>query len=524
MQKIAVIDRDEAHFAQATRQMLETGNYFQIRFQNVTRFQKPPGINWLQSLSVKLFSNSASTEIWPYRIPSAFGAIFSVWLLYYFCLQYTNNITAIIAAALLASSLLVVIESHMAVIDSSLLSSVVLMQGSLLLIYTSKLNKPILWPLCFWVSMAYGFLLKGVTPWIACLTIGFLCILDKNLSLLKQVRWIAGSILLLLITLSWLLLVNAAEHSNYLMQMFRHDLLPKLQGGHESHGHWPLFHLALLPLMFWPASLFILQAVEFAVIHRRQKLTKFLIAWIIPTWIFFECMPTKLPQYVLPTFPAIAWLAAMGIYSGRNLPTMKWNFILQYGWLIFSLGLICVTYYLIYWLLDGLRIWEWCMAGVAIGCSIAATVTLRKQFYNQSLGYILLLALSIYPIFFGSVLPNLGSILIGSKIESLIKTNQLVHLKKLTQSSPLLIVGYNEPSVVFNIGTNLVDFTNIDRAISLLKVREANRWLLIETRQFDSWIGSRIFLKKYHLDILGTISGLNYSTGHWVGMLLIGDK
>ena len=137
IQNIQVIDRDEAHFIQATRQMLETNNYFQIRFQDTTRFQKPPGINWLQAIAVKLCSTVKSSDIWPYRIPSVLGGVLSVLLLYYFCLRYTNNITAFIAASLLASSFLLVIEEHMAVIDSSLLASVIVMQGSLLIIYTA---------------------------------------------------------------------------------------------------------------------------------------------------------------------------------------------------------------------------------------------------------------------------------------------------------------------------------------------------------------------------------------------------
>ncbi|WP_347252303.1 hypothetical protein, partial [Legionella sp.] len=64
--KMPVMDRDEAHFAQASRQMVQTGNYFQIRFQETTRFRKPPGINWLQAASVKLFSNPDANIIWPY--------------------------------------------------------------------------------------------------------------------------------------------------------------------------------------------------------------------------------------------------------------------------------------------------------------------------------------------------------------------------------------------------------------------------------------------------------------------------
>src|SRR5215831_11389957 len=48
---IPPIDRDEARFAQATKQMLETGDYVDIRFQDDVRYKKPVGIYWLQAAS-----------------------------------------------------------------------------------------------------------------------------------------------------------------------------------------------------------------------------------------------------------------------------------------------------------------------------------------------------------------------------------------------------------------------------------------------------------------------------------------
>jgi 4-amino-4-deoxy-L-arabinose transferase-like glycosyltransferase len=51
--QIPPVDRDEARFAQATKQMLETGQYVDIRFQNEVRYKKPVGIYWLQAASVK---------------------------------------------------------------------------------------------------------------------------------------------------------------------------------------------------------------------------------------------------------------------------------------------------------------------------------------------------------------------------------------------------------------------------------------------------------------------------------------
>src|SRR5947207_13477526 len=81
---IPPLDRDEARFAQATRQMLETGDFVRIRFQDEARNKKPAGIYWLQAASVNLFSAPESTAIWPYRLPSFLGATLAVLLTFGF--------------------------------------------------------------------------------------------------------------------------------------------------------------------------------------------------------------------------------------------------------------------------------------------------------------------------------------------------------------------------------------------------------------------------------------------------------
>ncbi|MET0873790.1 MAG: glycosyl transferase, partial [Pseudolabrys sp.] len=72
--QIPPVDRDEARFAQATKQMLETGEYVDIRFQNEVRYKKPVGIYWLQAAAVKageaLGVPRPRATIWLYRLPS----------------------------------------------------------------------------------------------------------------------------------------------------------------------------------------------------------------------------------------------------------------------------------------------------------------------------------------------------------------------------------------------------------------------------------------------------------------------
>ena len=69
------LDRDESRFAQATAQMLETGDFVVINYQDQPRFKKPVGIHWMQATSVSLLSSPEAREIWAYRIPSLLGAM-----------------------------------------------------------------------------------------------------------------------------------------------------------------------------------------------------------------------------------------------------------------------------------------------------------------------------------------------------------------------------------------------------------------------------------------------------------------
>src|ERR1700752_4468314 len=84
---IPPIDRDEARFAQATKQMIENRDYVDIRFQDEVRYKKPSGICWLQACVVTsaraLVMTRALIPIWLYRTPSLAGAIGAVLLPYW---------------------------------------------------------------------------------------------------------------------------------------------------------------------------------------------------------------------------------------------------------------------------------------------------------------------------------------------------------------------------------------------------------------------------------------------------------
>ena len=113
--QIPPTDRDEARFAQATKQMLETGEYIDIHFQDEVRYKKPVGIYWLQAAVVKgaegLGVPNARVTIWLYRLPSLLGAIGAVLLTYWTALAFVSRRAATLAGLLMATSVLLGVEA-----------------------------------------------------------------------------------------------------------------------------------------------------------------------------------------------------------------------------------------------------------------------------------------------------------------------------------------------------------------------------------------------------------------------------
>src|SRR5438874_9219760 len=72
------LDRDESRFAQATRQMLETRDFVDIRLGPDVRYEKPAGIYWMQAVSFFQADDGIRDAIWTYRVPSFLGALAAV--------------------------------------------------------------------------------------------------------------------------------------------------------------------------------------------------------------------------------------------------------------------------------------------------------------------------------------------------------------------------------------------------------------------------------------------------------------
>lgn len=322
--RLPVMDRDEARFAQATRQMVETGDYVRIRVQADERNKKPIGIHWLQAASVRAFEpvTHRLNAIWPYRLPSALGAALAALATLWAGVALVGPRAAFLGSVLFASGALLGFEGMTAKTDAVLLGFTTLALASLARLRVGD-ARPRLLALLFWAALACGIMIKGpITPMVALLTLASLGLWERKWAWMKPLAWWPGPLLAVLIVAPWMIAIDQATDGRFFAEAIAGDLAPKVAGGQEGHFAAPGYHLALLAFLIFPASYALPMAARLAWRTYKAKRAdatfsgcRFLLAWAVPSFVLFELAPTKLAHYTLPTFPAIALLCGAALYT-----------------------------------------------------------------------------------------------------------------------------------------------------------------------------------------------------------------
>lgn len=518
--QIPPVDRDEARFAQATKQMVETGEYVDIRFQDEVRYKKPVGIYWLQAAAVKtgeaLGIPRARTTIWLYRLPSLAGAIGAVLLTYWAALVFVTRRGALLAGLMMASSVLLGVEARLAKTDAMLLLTSVAAMGAMARIYLTTRRVPeaaIGWamPVILWTALAGGVLLKGplILMFVA-LTAITLSIVDRSARWIWQLRPLAGFVWVVVLVSPWFLAIVAKSGEDFFVQAIGQDMLAKVTSGQEAHGAPPGYYLLLFWLTFWPGSVLAGLAAPMAWKARREPGAQFLLAWLIPSWIVFEVVMTKLPHYVLPLYPAIAILIA-GILDRDGLAKARWMVRGTVGWFIFPVVVAIAVGVGFIVIGRDLGIVAWPFAGAALIFGLFAwwlyDVDGAERALLRGMMASVFIAISVYAVMF----PSLPSLFPSALISEEVRT------AGCTPPQVASTFAYQEPSLVFMLGTG-TRFTDGAGAAEFLG-QGSCRFALIDARSERSFvqransIGLRYALSQ-------RIDGYNISIGRQVSLSL----
>jgi 4-amino-4-deoxy-L-arabinose transferase-like glycosyltransferase len=511
--QIPPLDRDESRFAQATRQMLETRDYIRIMYQDEARNKKPVGIYWAQAASVRLFSGPESDAIWPYRLPSGLAIWAGVLMLFHFGKRLVPPPAALLGAGLLAGSLLPILEGHQAKTDAALMAATIAAMGCLGWFYVHGRGRLVTQPgslvsLSFWVALGIGMLLKGpILPMIVLLALLSLGVADRQIAWFMKMRPIMGILVAASVVLPWLVSISQATGGAFVSQSVGNDLLPKLLGAQEAHGGFPGLYLLLAAFFLWPGSLLLWPALAKAWQERVQPPVRFLLAWIVPSWLVFELVPTKLPHYVLPMYPAILLLIASFAFEseGRVSKGMKlWAPV--WGLIGLALAGASVAAPIVYG--EGFSPWS---LPPALAALLAAGLGLRhhlKGHHAKALVQGGLTGAVAIALILSSVLPGLDKLAVSRRAAEAVA---LQH-----SSLPVASAGYHEPSLVFLLGTRtqLVD-GGASAAAYILD--HPGALALVEEREeiaFRAQLGEANALE------LAKVEGFNYSRGKAVTLRL----
>jgi 4-amino-4-deoxy-L-arabinose transferase-like glycosyltransferase len=450
---LPVTDRDEARFAQASKQMLQSGDYVDIRFQDSPRHKKPIGIYWLQSLSVAAFSSPEAKEIWAYRLPSFLGILACVLLTWWAAGSLYGRQNALLAAVLLAAAVGVNLEARLAKSDAVLLACIILAQGALGRLYLAREmgggSKTV--AALFWIALGLGTLIKGpVAPAVALLTILPLAIYDPDKSWLRGFHFAWGVPLFLLIVLPWFVAIGISSGGEFYQRSLGQDFLAKIQLGQENHWGPPGYYLILFWWTFWPGALVATGGAGLWLwrnrMHRRAL---FLLAWIIPFWLVLEATPTKLPHYILPIYPAIAIGAAWVLREVTIPGTISRLAYKQAAGIWLFVAILQVVFLIILHTKFRETPSPW-LFFLAVPFFVTAWLTVRAAWIERFHAAVLtgvVSALLLYVAAFRVVLPN---------VDAIWPSQQIAHVAQILRpctTTPFMLTRYREPSAIFLLGT-----------------------------------------------------------------------
>jgi len=321
---LPLIDRDEPRFAEASREMLQHGDYIIPYFNNHYRFDKPPLPYWCQVGSFFVFGDNDFAA----RLPSAIAAALTALILLEWGRRIGNERVGWWAAIIFTLCLQTFVHAKAAVADMWLVlfmtaahwAGYELLRDGLTNSQDSKSkiqNPKFFWWWIFYLALAFGFLAKGPIAWTPLLTVGSTMFFARKIKLARRFKFLRGVFLMLALVSIWGIPALIRTHGDFFRVGIMHHVVERSFSTIEGHGANSFgAYLLLLPFYFitifasfFPWSIKLPWLTK-RLWHERDKIDNYLVAGVAIILVIFTFVQTKLPHYTLPTFPLLALVMA----------------------------------------------------------------------------------------------------------------------------------------------------------------------------------------------------------------------
>jgi 4-amino-4-deoxy-L-arabinose transferase-like glycosyltransferase len=416
---------------------------------------------------------------------------------------------AALAGAMLGASFLLSTEAFIAKTDAALAGTTTLAMAALARLYAARRGgqpaaRGVVW--IFWSALAVAILIKGpVAPMVAGLAMVVLAVWDRRPGWIARLNWWWGLIIVLAVVGPWAGAVTVATDGGFWSEAVGSDLAPKLAGGQESHGAPPGYHLLLAPLLSFPMTLLLPAAAVSAWQYRAEPGVRFAVAWLIPTWLMFELLPTKLPHYLLPAYAAVAWLAARALSEPLGA-VVRW---LGAGLsAVLGVALAGGVFYLLSLYGSAADAWAAVVtAALLAAAGLAGGWLLVRRRPEPALAAALALGVAGHGALAALLAPRLDPLWLSARLEKAMAAARLLPRQGVADA-PVAVAGYAEPSLVFALGTD----TGLEGPDEAAQAVVENRPAIVEQAD-EAAFRAALRARGGEAHEVAVVKGINYSKG-----------
>ncbi len=440
---LTLFDVDEAVFAEATKEMVQSGDWITPTYNGANRYDKPIFFYWLMAASYKVFGVGEFGA----RFPSAFLGMMLCCAVYFFVKHFNGERNALYAAVALGLSVFFVVYSHAAVTDMALTFFMTL---SLFSFYFSLKKTGFIYG--FYMFSALAFLTKGLIGIVFPFGIASIYLITtEGVKGIKKVFSIKGTVLFCLISAPWYVAQTAVNGSEFIQQFFLKHHFMRYTGVISGHRGPVYYYVLVLLAGLFPWIAFLPAGIR-RVFKEKDDLTLFALIWFGTIVSFFSFSTTKLPNYILPAIPA----AAIMIASGMSDPNIRWRKYSNICIAAMSLSLaVALLVFKKYLLKVNVYDTDWTFMAAAIIFSLTILgiyAAFAKKTLYVPLSCIMFLFLSILSV---KALPIVNRHLQGTLYKYSLYAGQAAQ-----GDDRIITYGLNNPSIVFYSGHKVLNTRN----------------------------------------------------------------
>jgi 4-amino-4-deoxy-L-arabinose transferase-like glycosyltransferase len=312
----------------------------------------------------------------------------------------------------------------------------------------------------------------------------------------------------------WLYLVQERS-PGWVGTSVSHDVVKRMAQPLEGHKGPPGYHLGAIWLFFLPWSLLLPLAVALAWKRRHLPQLRFSLGAVLGPWLMFELVRTKLPHYMLPTYPWLALLvgdAVVRCLRGQHKDLTATPFLVTLSIVAAFAGLAALGPAMASWWFG-----ESALAGAVVAAAalayLAAVVSLffrrRTALGLAALG---LGAMATWAVAWAAYLPRAQFVRVS------VRAADVLRREGATGPGRALMLDYKEPSLAFYQGGTIREHPATQ--LTAEHLAGATPWFVVTAAVWDKTAPEI----RERFEVVDRIKGFAYAGGRVVEVMVVRSR